>query len=723
MHDRWAPQGDGRPALLQPRPPELSQADLERIERNRQEALRRRAAAQQQQQQQPQQHRTAAQHQPSLQPGPSQQLPRQPWQQQQQSTATPSWPASYQPTPGHATVTAAGAPAAQASPFSFTRELFAKQGDGGSGGSAGGGGASTGGGGWAQFTREPSPEVSSGWRGGATAHAPRQPPAALLQPAALRQRPHLFSGGPAGASPLQQQQQSWGTPQPTLGWQPQQQPQQQQQQQQQGPLAAYAPSPAASPWSAGVLVPATAWGGTPGRALQPGFVFTMPRGTGTGAPTSASKPAISLPTQPPRQPPLQQQQQPSRARSAALPGQARQRAAASSPYGAGATFTFTPATAAAKQPQPQPQLAQATLQQTMRRFHAAKSSAAAAAAPAPAPDEEEGGDPLPPVPAQPLFSSAEEEEEEEEQRQEDGEQQARRRRAQLALAAAGAPGPARLQLGARQAPEPSESFSRPQLAAPRSPAGAEEADRGGGPRQERWPFLKDRRDAEGRRSSDPGYDPSTLLVPPAALARLKGFARQYWTIKKDYHDVVLFVRVGSFYELYDRDADVGLRAGLQPMGSAKSQQANMWKLGCSAPAFEKWAARVLALGYSVGRVEEVPGQKTGEGLVRRQLAQVYSPGTLPPGVMQDSAGGGGPFLALYEGGNGLFGGALVDVSAATLSFAAWQEADEGRSMLGTLLALAEPAEVVCTYGQLTPDTVRLLRGHASRGGEPGGGAG
>jgi hypothetical protein len=37
----------------------------------------------------------------------------------------------------------------------------------------------------------------------------------------------------------------------------------------------------------------------------------------------------------------------------------------------------------------------------------------------------------------------------------------------------------------------------------------------------------------------------------AQCHRLKGFQRQFWSIKQEHMDVVLFVRCGSFYELYD----------------------------------------------------------------------------------------------------------------------------------------------------------------------------
>lgn len=54
-------------------------------------------------------------------------------------------------------------------------------------------------------------------------------------------------------------------------------------------------------------------------------------------------------------------------------------------------------------------------------------------------------------------------------------------------------------------------------------------------------------------------------------------------------DLVLFVRHGSFYNLFDVDADVGLRVGLNLSGPAA---ANMWKVGCSKDHFATWAAKV-----------------------------------------------------------------------------------------------------------------------------------
>ncbi|WIA19151.1 hypothetical protein OEZ85_003799 [Tetradesmus obliquus] len=136
-------------------------------------------------------------------------------------------------------------------------------------------------------------------------------------------------------------------------------------------------------------------------------------------------------------------------------------------------------------------------------------------------------------------------------------------------------------------------------------------------------------------AGSPGYDPSTLLIPPAALASMSEFMRQFWGLKARAMDIVLFVRHGSFYNLFDVDADVGLRIGLNLSGPPA---ANFWKVGCHKDYFATWCAKVLAQGYSVGRVEEMPaaaGRARGGRLLERRLVRIYSPGTAVEGLLAD----------------------------------------------------------------------------------------
>ncbi|KAL4858267.1 DNA mismatch repair protein Msh6 [Chlorella vulgaris] len=198
----------------------------------------------------------------------------------------------------------------------------------------------------------------------------------------------------------------------------------------------------------------------------------------------------------------------------------------------------------------------------------------------------------------------------------------------------------------------------------------------------RWEWLREPCDSQGRPPSHPDHDPTTLLIPASAwTSHLKGADAQYWRIKRDgCAHMVLFFQEGNFYHLKDRDADVGMQVGLQAMGGSRGSAANMWTVGCVLTAFNEWAAKVLALGYVVGRVDEDKrGQREpGTKLIKRTLTRIYSPGTL--------------------------------LEAAML------EADTQRSMLQALLLSTDPAEVGFASGQLAPDTRKLLRQLGAAGG-------
>jgi hypothetical protein len=67
------------------------------------------------------------------------------------------------------------------------------------------------------------------------------------------------------------------------------------------------------------------------------------------------------------------------------------------------------------------------------------------------------------------------------------------------------------------------------------------------------------RDKQGRRPNHPDYDARTVKVPDSVMAKLSGTQKEYWKTKQDYMDIVLFFKVGSFYELYELDAEIGIK--------------------------------------------------------------------------------------------------------------------------------------------------------------------
>jgi DNA mismatch repair protein MSH6 len=72
-------------------------------------------------------------------------------------------------------------------------------------------------------------------------------------------------------------------------------------------------------------------------------------------------------------------------------------------------------------------------------------------------------------------------------------------------------------------------------------------------------FLKPEnvKDKEGHRPDHADYDKRTILVPKEAWASFTPFEKQFWEIKQDHFDTVLFFQKGKFYELYEDDALIG----------------------------------------------------------------------------------------------------------------------------------------------------------------------
>lgn len=55
---------------------------------------------------------------------------------------------------------------------------------------------------------------------------------------------------------------------------------------------------------------------------------------------------------------------------------------------------------------------------------------------------------------------------------------------------------------------------------------------------------------------DAEYDARTVSVPADVFKKLSASQQQYWETKKAYLDVLLFFKVGTFYELYEDDAQI-----------------------------------------------------------------------------------------------------------------------------------------------------------------------
>lgn len=109
-------------------------------------------------------------------------------------------------------------------------------------------------------------------------------------------------------------------------------------------------------------------------------------------------------------------------------------------------------------------------------------------------------------------------------------------------------------------------------------------------------FLKPEKikDASGRRPSDANYDPRTLFVPESFLKDQSPAMRQWWVLKAQYFDCILFFKVGKFYEFYHMDAVISVQE-LQ----FTYMKGNFAHTGMPESSYHKMASTLIDKGHKV----------------------------------------------------------------------------------------------------------------------------
>ena len=98
---------------------------------------------------------------------------------------------------------------------------------------------------------------------------------------------------------------------------------------------------------------------------------------------------------------------------------------------------------------------------------------------------------------------------------------------------------------------------------------------------------------------------------------------QYFRIKKEHRDTLLFFRLGDFYEMFYEDAKIG--SAVLEIALTSRQKVPM----CGVPyhAVNSYLAKLLRRGYKVAVCEQVEDPKTAKGVVKREVIKVLTPGT------------------------------------------------------------------------------------------------
>jgi len=165
---------------------------------------------------------------------------------------------------------------------------------------------------------------------------------------------------------------------------------------------------------------------------------------------------------------------------------------------------------------------------------------------------------------------------------------------------------------------------------------------------------------------------------------------QWFQLKADNPDALLFLRMGDFYELFFTDAEAAASA-LDIALTRRGEHAGLPIPMCGVPvhAAEAYLSRLIRRGFRVAVAEQMEPAKsrTGKAPLRRAVVRLVTPGTLTEDSLLEAHR---PNLLLALASlDGALGAAWLDVSTGLFETEAPAAAD-----LPALLGRLEPAEIL-----------------------------
>ncbi len=114
-----------------------------------------------------------------------------------------------------------------------------------------------------------------------------------------------------------------------------------------------------------------------------------------------------------------------------------------------------------------------------------------------------------------------------------------------------------------------------------------------------------------------------------AKNKLSPMMQQYLDIKAEYQDCILFFRLGDFYEMFFEDAKTASRElELTLTGKNCGQEERAPMCGVPFHSADTYIARLVEKGYKVAICEQVEDPAAAKGIVKREVIQIVTPGTV-----------------------------------------------------------------------------------------------
>ncbi len=172
--------------------------------------------------------------------------------------------------------------------------------------------------------------------------------------------------------------------------------------------------------------------------------------------------------------------------------------------------------------------------------------------------------------------------------------------------------------------------------------------------------------------------------------KLSPMMQLYMETKKQYQDCILMYRIGDFFEMFFDDAKTAskeLELTLTGKNCGLEERAPM----CGVPfhAIDAYITKLVSHGYKVAVCDQVEDPKLAQGLVKREITRIVTPGTNTD--MQSLDGGKNNFLLSVFYTQNQSGIAVTDISTGDFYVT---EVNSNRAINDEIMKYS-PSEIIC----------------------------
>ncbi len=183
------------------------------------------------------------------------------------------------------------------------------------------------------------------------------------------------------------------------------------------------------------------------------------------------------------------------------------------------------------------------------------------------------------------------------------------------------------------------------------------------------------------------------------MADFSPMMQQYFEVKNQYKDAILFYRIGDFYEMFYDDAITASKElDLTLTGKQCGQEERAPMCGVPFHSYEGYMARLIEKGYKVAICEQTEDPAKAKGLVKRNVIRVVTPGTVIESSMLED--GRNNYIASIFLKNDRAGLCFADISTGTAHVTELQDKKIGMAIVAELCRY-HPSEVIINPAMLS----------------------